>query len=96
MSHKCSSVLAMNEHTKPRKQNLFEVGFSLVSKLLKPFIKKKPRKGLGSEILPKIELVLREKSWDQALIPVCYQYLLLNQKKNVCVKYVYQKYQVQE
>ena len=60
MSQKCSSVLAMNEHTKPRKQNLFEVGFSLVSKLLKPFIKKKPRKGLGSEILPKIELVLRE------------------------------------
>ena len=50
----------MNEHTKPRKQNLFEVGFSLVSKLLKPFIQRKPRKGLSSEILPKIELVLCE------------------------------------
>ena len=25
------SVLAMNKHTEPRKQNLFKVGFSLVS-----------------------------------------------------------------
>ena len=33
-----ASVLAMNKHAEPRKQNLFEVGFSLVLKLLKPFI----------------------------------------------------------
>ena len=33
-----ASVLAMNKHAEPRKQNLFEVGFSLVLKLLKSFI----------------------------------------------------------
>ena len=36
-----ASVLAMNKHTEPRKQNLFEVGFSLVLKLVKPFIQGK-------------------------------------------------------
>ena len=36
-----ASVLAMNEHTEPRKHNLFEVGFSLVLKLVKPFIQGK-------------------------------------------------------
>ena len=33
-------------------------------------------------------------SWNQVFIPLCYRYFLLNQKKNVGVKYVYQKYQV--
>ena len=33
-----ASVLAMNKHTESRKQNLFKVGFSLVLKLVKPFI----------------------------------------------------------
>ena len=36
-----ASVLAMNKHAEPRKQNLFEVGFSLVFKLVKPFIQGK-------------------------------------------------------
>ena len=36
-----TSVLAMNKHTEPPKQNLFEVGFSLVLKLVKPFIQGK-------------------------------------------------------
>ena len=33
-------------------------------------------------------------SWNQVFIPLCYRYFLLNQKKNVGMKYVYQKYQV--
>ena len=36
-----ASVLAMNKHKEPRKQNLFEVGCSLVLKLVKPFIQGK-------------------------------------------------------
>ena len=36
-----ASVLAMNKHTEPRKQNVFEVGFCLVLKLVKPFIQGK-------------------------------------------------------
>ena len=75
----------MNEHTEPRKQYSFEVGFSLASKLLKPFIQIKPRKGLSSEILPKIKWYFMKTSWNQALIPVCYQYFLPDQKKNVGV-----------
>ena len=34
-----ASVLVMNKHTEPRKQNLLEVGFSLAMKLVKPLIK---------------------------------------------------------
>ena len=34
-------------------------------------------------------------SWNQIFIPLCYRHFLLNQKKNVGVKCVYQKYQIQ-
>ena len=36
-----ASVSAINKHAELRKQNLFEVGFSLVLKLVKPFIQGK-------------------------------------------------------
>ena len=44
----------------PYKQNSFEVGFNLVLKLVKPFIQRKPRQGLTSEIQQKMKLVLNE------------------------------------
>ena len=48
-----ASVLAINKHTEPSKQNLFEVGFSLVLKLVKPFIQKRPRQDVTNGILQK-------------------------------------------
>ena len=33
-------------------------------------------------------------SWNQVFVPLSYRYFLLNQQKNVVVKYIYQKYQV--
>ena len=65
-------------HTVLRKQKSFEVGFSLVLKLLKPFIQRRPRQGLTSKIV--------QKTKNKALIPLCYQYFL--KSENVGMKYV--------
>ena len=69
-----ASVLAMNKHTEPRKQNLFEDGFNLVLELVKPFIHRRLKQGLTSGILQKIKLLLGknvvELSVDTALLSI--------------------------
>ena len=69
-----ASILAINEHTKQRKRNLFKVGFNFVLELIRPFIHRRFRQGLTNEILQKIKLLFGknvvELSIDTALLSI--------------------------
>ena len=77
----------MNEHTEPRKQNLFKVGFNLVLELVKTFHPQKTQQGLTSEMLQKIKLVLGENVGYRFVIDISFSI-----RKNVDLKYVNKKY----
>ena len=79
----------MNEHAEPRKQNWYEVGFNLVLELVKPFIQRRPRQGLTSEIQRKIKLVLGEivvPSIDTALLSIFLPQSKGKRRCEVCIK----------
>ena len=85
-----ASVLAMNKHTEPRKQNSFEVGFNLVLELVKPFIQRRSREGLNSEIQQKIKLVLGENvvepSIDTAFLSIFPPQSERKRRCEICIK----------
>ena len=83
-------MLAMNKHTEPRKQNSFEVGFNLVLELVKPFIQRRSREGLNSEIQQKIKLVLGENvvepSIDTAFLSIFPPQSERKRRCEICIK----------
>ena len=83
-------MFAMNKHTEPRKQNSFEVGFNLVLELVKPFIQRRSREGLNSEIQQKIKLVLGENvvepSIDTAFLSIFPPQSERKRRCEICIK----------
>ena len=83
-----ASVLAMSEHTEPRKQNSFEVGFNRVLELVKPFIQRRSREGLTSK--QKIKLVFGENvvepSIDTALLSIFPSQSKRKRRCKICIK----------